>query len=147
MSKRQNTWFYSGDVNLEHGGNYIKIESGYADIVRATDLDSGCGFTGACLIERLSVPIYGNLTGRKNIKSALESYGLKMSDLLQYAPEIRWHIITESLIGYGFYDTDSSETVQMQNDGPLSFDGWKCDKKLHGTNLKKYVESQYNCGE
>lgn len=145
MGKRQDTWFYSGDVNLEYGGNYIHLDSGYADVIRVTDLDSGIGFAGACLIERVSVPIFGNLSGRKRIRDAMQTCGWDIKTVLEWPQDIRWHVIIESLLGYGFYDTDSSETVQMESDGKMSFQGWSADKRLAGTDLKSYVESKYDC--
>ena len=38
---------YCGGVNVEYGGYYAKCDNpewGYADCVRITDLDSGCGY-------------------------------------------------------------------------------------------------------
>jgi hypothetical protein len=52
---------FSGDVNLEHGGEFIDLSTwayGYCSAVRITDLDSACGFTGAVMIEHLVIDKY-----------------------------------------------------------------------------------------
>lgn len=144
---RKQGWDFSGDINLEYGGSYIKLDSGYAEYVRVTDLDSGIGFTGACMIERGTVPFIRGI--RKHIKSALAMYSQSIRQLpgLGIERADRWHYIARALMEYGFEDNDSRETVQMESDGPMQFDGWKADKRLTGTGIRAYVESLHDCAE
>jgi len=156
--KTAERWAYNGDVNLEYGGAFIDLstwDDGYCSAVRVTDLDSACGFTGACMIEHIVILGTDN---SKRIKDALrciggiESLGIRnwkftgASDVKQC---IR-HAIADALMCYGSFDPDDSwdsyqsfhtEIVQMEQDGPMVFDGWKADKRLHNTDLREYVES------
>ena len=50
-------WQYSGDVNAYYGGIWIRHCGDYCDAVEITDLDGGCGFAGAVLIERKSASL------------------------------------------------------------------------------------------
>jgi hypothetical protein len=142
------TYFYTGDVSLEYGGAFIDLstfDDGYCSAVRVTDLDSGCGFTGAVLIEHIVV---NGTDDDKRISEALKCCGYYGIDKLD--DDTRKRVIAESLMQYGFTDPDDcwdgyrshhSETLQLDPDGPMQFDGWKADKRLHGTELRDYVES------
>lgn len=149
----QTKWEYMGDVNLEYGGSFIDLstwDDGYCSAVRVTDLDSGCGFTGAVLIEHV---VINGTTDKERIRQAMHG-----SDYHHRPPTVSpedhkknvRHMIAEALLSYGHYDMDDSwdsyrshhtEVLQLEQDGPMEFDGWKADKRLHNTDLRDYVES------
>ncbi len=132
---------YSGDVNIEYGGTFFDLsdwEHGYVNAVRVTDLDSGCGFDGAVLIEKLTVII----DNEEQNKKALECCGFDAGDVgrLQLA---------EAVMQYGYYDPaneyyePANEVIQTQQDGPMSFDGWKATKRVLTENLLGYIKNTY----
>lgn len=152
-------WVYSGDCSLEHSGAYIDLSTwndGYCEAVRITALDSGCGFTGACMIEHI---VINGTTDSKRIREALKCVGYDgearnwhaIGERNNIKKNLR-HLIADAIMRYGFTDPDDSwdrysshhtETIQMEANGPMKFDGWKADKRLRGTDLKSYVESQH----
>jgi hypothetical protein len=144
MSTVSDRWFFCGDVNLEYGGSFIDLstwDDGYCSAVRVTDLDSGCGFRGACLIEH--VIILGT-TDAKRIRDALRCVG-GIDGRNRDKQSLR-HQIADALLSYGYAEPDDysghiphTEVVQMEADGPMVFDGWKADKRLRGTTLEDYV--------
>ena len=139
---------YNGDVNLEYGGSFIDLstwEHGYCSAVRVTDLDSGCGFTGAVMIEHI---VINGTTEPTRIRQALRCCG--PDSFRGFSKEAARHAIAESLMSYGYSDPDDSwdnyqsfhrEVLQLEPDGPMSFDGWKADKRLNGTTLEEYVQA------
>lgn len=75
MTSTDMRWLYSGDCNPEYGGAWFDLSTwtwGYVDCVRVTDLDSGCGFRGAVMIEKITV--YG-MDDRDRIKEAVRACG------------------------------------------------------------------------
>lgn len=153
------SWQFNGDVNLEHGGTFINLDTfgdGYCDAVVVTDLDSGCGFTGAVMVEHV---VINGTDDAKRIREALRSCGYHMDFKAmreRMSPaEIKQclrHMIADSLCSYGHKDPDDSwdgycshhtEILQLEADGPMKFDGWKADKRLRGTTLEAYVQSQH----
>jgi hypothetical protein len=131
---------YCGDVNLEYGGTFIDtnpadLRYGYANAVRVTDLDSGCGFSGAVLIEHVTV-----LYDCHRIAEAIACCGWDVRGPAQ---------ICDALISYGHSDPDDSwdgyrsnhsEVIQCDQDGPEVFDGWKIDRRLgDDETLEEYV--------
>lgn len=150
-------WHYNGDVNLEYGGLFIDLSTwndGYCSAVRVTDLDGDCGFTGACMIEH--VVIFGT-DDAERINKAIGSFGMDIGEFAKRIEpakrkECLRHFIADALCSYGFVDPDDSwdnyqsyhtEIVQMESDGPMKFDGWKADKRLHNTTIDEYVQSQH----
>ncbi len=149
-------WDYCGDVSLEQGGAFIDLttwDDGYCSAVRVTDLDGGCGFTGAVLIEHV---VINGTKDHDRIKAALQCVGglsarnWHRTGRRETIKHNLRHAIADALMCYGFYDPDDcwdgyasyhSEIVQLDPDGPMKFDGWKADKRLHNTNLRAYVES------
>lgn len=136
-------WVYCGDVNLVYGGTFVDLstwDDGYVSAVRVTDLDSACGFTGACLIEHVTI---NGTRDAKRIRDALRCVGGVNGQGM--SKEGLRHLIADALLSYGYYDPDDmpnrDEVVQMEEDGPMSFDGWKANKRLHNTDLRDYVES------
>ncbi len=143
-------WLYQGDVSLEYGGSYIDLSTwkdGYCSAVRIIDLDSGCGFTGAVMIEH--VVILG-IHDKKRIHDAMRCCDIDFTSWNTRDKESVRLAIAESLLSYGCYDPDDAwdnyqshhtEILQLEADGPMQFDGWKADKRLHNTDLREYVES------
>ena len=141
-------WEYSGDVNLKHGGLFYDLstfQDGYCSAVRVTDLDSGCGFDGAVMVEHIVVC---GTKEKDRIAKALECYGIYLSEIP--TKHGKQSAIVEALVSYGHYDPDDSwdnyqshhiEILQLDSDGPMKFDGWKADKRLHNTNLEEYIRS------
>ena len=144
-------------MNLEYGGAFIDLstwDDGYCSAVRVTDLDSGCGFTGAVMIEHI---VINGTDDKERIRHAMHSCGYG-SDYNHrpdsVSPEehklnVR-HAIADALMSYGYFDPDDSwdgyqshhtEILQLEEDGPMKFDGWRADKRLHGTTLEEYVQS------
>jgi hypothetical protein len=142
-------WEYSGDVNLEYGGQFIDLSTwgdGYCSVVRVTDIDSGCGFRGAVMVEHGT--IYG-MDDPKRVRQALNSVGgisardwRPTADKASVKHGLRMGI-ADAMLGWGFCDYDDcrTEIVQLDEDGPMAFDGWKADKRLHGTTLEEYVKA------
>lgn len=141
-------WEYSGDISLKYGGFYANLENTkyhYAEVVRITDLDSGCGFTGAVQVEHLTALINPDDT---RMDSALECCGMTKEDLPKKNTKAYWMTLIDAALSYGLYDPDDSwanyteysrETIQMEKDGPMSFDGWKADTNLAGKSLRRYI--------
>src|SRR5215813_10748031 len=75
-------WIYMGDANIVYGGAYLNLkddyENGYVSAVRVTDLDSGYGFDGAILIEKITIL---GIDDQSRIKSAMDCNGLTWDDL------------------------------------------------------------------
>lgn len=140
-------WTYTGDVNLEYGGAFIDLTTwgdGYCSAVRVTDLDSGCGFRGAVLIEH--VVILGT-TEPERLRRAMRSCGCSARGMDKRSARL---MLAEALMCYGHVDPDDgwdgyrshhTEVVQLEPDGPMVYDGWKADKRLRGGDLRGYVES------
>jgi len=131
---------YIGDINLEYGGIYIDIsdwKDGYANAVEICDLDSGCGFTGAVYIRALTLLKPKTPEMLKSVLSCVGEENENPSPLdLAYAS-----------FSYGYYDADEyppTETIQLESDGDMDFDGWKANFKADEKfNLRDYVENTY----
>jgi hypothetical protein len=149
-------WQFAGDGNLEYGGSFIDLDTfndGYCSAVRVTDLDSACGFRGACLIEHM---VINGTTDPTRIREAIRSWGgMKVGPRPKgmTAEERKTglrHWIADALLSYGYADPDDSwdnyrshymEVVQMDPEASMKFDGWKANKRLKNTSLEDYVES------
>jgi hypothetical protein len=143
-------WHFSGDVNLEYGGTFIDLSTfmdGYCSAVKLTDLDSACGFTGAVMVEHV---VINGTTDRERVRAALRCCGIDFASWNNRTREEVRHCIADSLCNYGYTDPDDcwaghaqyhTEILQLEPAGPMEFDGWKADKRLHNTDLRDYVES------
>ena len=137
-------WQYSGDVNIEYGGTFADIDPrefkwGYCNVVRVTDLDSACGFDGACLIEKLTVHV-----DAKRIKQGMQCVGLTVRDLQRVKGlEGKLFAMVDAVMAYGYFDVEQSEVVQTREGGPMRFDGWRAEKFIRPQDLRGYVESQW----
>ncbi len=143
----QSRWEYSGDANLEYGGTFIDLSDwrwGYASFVKVTDLASACGFEGAILIE------HGTTCGlddaervRRAVKScgcSARGFNVGLKNGAKAKQAIR-HMIADAMISYGHCDYDRQEVVQLLDDGPMVYDGWAVDKRLHNCDLMGYVKA------
>ena len=131
------TYKFIGDINLEYGGIYINLsdwKDGYANAVEICDLDSACGFTGAISIRNLTLIKPDNETELNSVLSVVGHENEKVSDLdVAYAS-----------FAYGLYDGEPEETIQLNDDGDMTFDGWCVDFKAPtGFDLRDYVEKNY----
>jgi hypothetical protein len=150
MHMTRTHWHFCGDASLEYGGTFIDLstwDDGYCSAVRVTDLDGGCGFTGAVLIEHV---VINGTRDAKRIREALRSCGCSARGMSKQQAR---HMIADALCSYGHTDPDEgwdgygycskshTELVQCESDGPMCFDGWKADKRLRGTTLEAYVQS------
>jgi hypothetical protein len=116
--------------------------------VRVTDLDSGAGFTGAVLIERV---VINGLTERDRLRKALESCGPDRADLPRGRDnrEHRLRIYVEALMSYGYCTPVETmgvqqEIIQTFQDGPMIYDGWRANRRLsEDEDLRDYIESTF----
>ncbi len=144
-------WRYNGDASLEYGGTFVDLTDwsfGYVSFVRVTDLASACGFDGAVMVEHGTAH---GIDDVRRIRQAVESCG-GLRWLTEFARrpgaptdkrDTLRHIIADCLIQYGHCDYDDmrTEILQTEPDGPMSYDGWRAVKRLHGTDLAAYVRS------
>lgn len=152
-------WVYQGDVNLEHGGTFFKVDDsdqryGYMDAVRVIDLIGLDGADGLTMIER--VTIYG-FDNPAMIRDGMRVCGWDRD---------RWYrgkgketvilAVADGLLNYGCYDPVSDyggpHSWIVVNDNyygnKRSWDGWKPDReetvRLHheyNGDLRAYVET------
>lgn len=142
-------WNYSGDMNLEHGGLFIRLrewKDGYCEVVRVDDLDSACGFTGAVLIESLTVSLNPD-----RYEDALSVIGGKLlpngdisdnGNLLAKGTKAWKMRLVEALVCYGYWDTEESEVVQPRPDCGLKFEGWTATR-IRSNGLRAYVRRRF----
>lgn len=139
-------WTYSGDINPEYGGIWFKHDPqdwkwGYMECVRVTDLDSGCGFTGAVLIERITVI---RPRDRQEWRNVMACCDLTIKDIAGHPERV-----AEACVSYGLYDPANcwpqadSETLQLESDGPMVFDGWKADRRQTKGDLEGYIKAKW----
>lgn len=137
-------WSYSGDMNAYHGGIWIKHCGDYCEAISITDLDSSCGFEGAVLIERKGLSLSRSLSdNRDQIKSALRTCGQTIHDLAGLSREARRVLIWQSMLDYGYGDSDTLEILQLDQDGPMEFEGWTADRRQTGGEIGGYVMAKY----
>lgn len=139
-------WQYIGDVNIEYGGTFFDLtewKHGYVDALRVTDLDSGCGFDGAVLIEKITILV----DDEKTNKQACECCGFKFDDL-DLSTDAGKLQLADAVMSFGRYDPANeyyepqNEVVQTQDNGPMQFDGWTATKRVLSENLRGYIESK-----
>jgi hypothetical protein len=138
---------YHGDVNIKYGGMYLNLEESddYIPVVKITDLDSGCGFEGAILIEQGSIYIP---TDHEKRQDALSCCGWE--DEKEITP-LMLAIVFDA---YGGIESewDGAIVIQTEKGGPMQYDGWKADsywtRKYHASRykkdkLKKFIENNF----
>ena len=139
-------WTYAGDVNPEYGGIWFKPDPqdwkwGYMECVRVTDLDSGCGFTGAVLIERVTAMRPRNRQQWRNLKECCD---FTMAEIAGNPERV-----AEAAVWYGLYDPvedfggPHQEVLQLEADGPMTFDGWEAARRQTKGDLAGYIEAKW----
>jgi len=138
---------YSGDVNLEYGGLFVNLDDWkyeYSNCLRVTDLDSGCGFDGAVMVEHITVFGWDDKTQVENAKAC---YG--WDKIPGNTSDSRKLAIIESMQAYGYYDTvndfmgEHRWIIQTDSDYAMEFDGWKADHLLpDNLSLLEFIEQQ-----
>ena len=130
---------YIGDGSPEYGGLFYNTddwtEYDYASAIRITDLDRGCGFNGAVMVEPITI-----LRDEKKLREALKGCGFEDE-------ETNIHVEIEALCMYGYYDPvdgfnePTLEVLQLEEDESLTFDGWKA--KRIKTDLLSYLSENH----
>ena len=107
-------FFYSGDVNLQHGGTFYSVDTfdkwGYVDALRVTPCSDADGPDNLFWFEQLSVNVERSAD---DIESALNCIGQTPESLKAMKPAQRRHVVIDACIAYGFYDVTNSETVKV----------------------------------
>jgi hypothetical protein len=169
---KRKVWHYSGDVDIAYGGmfyNLDDIENGYANAVRVTPCADAGGPDNMWWVERITINVHNGTWPYEGVgetaaeraahrvlhdmidstaEAALNSYGFD-SNLAAWddlTPRQREHTMVFACAGYGRFDTDSTEMIQIGKPDPF----WKPrgetytpDKILRGnTSLRRYVRSQ-----
>lgn len=149
MTKR---WHYMGDVNLEHGGtffNFSDMQHGYAKTVEIYEIPTATGlYPGAMLIGERTV----SFDCKELWPSALSCIGASLLPNGDIGDDTgkplrkgthAWRMcLVYALLSYGEYDTQRSEAVQPNPDGPLSFDGWQATR-IRSNGLRSYIRREF----
>jgi hypothetical protein len=146
-------WKYMGDLNLEYGGTFYDFSSwkwGYVNAVEITDMDSACGWSGAIMIESISINIERSKEDQERALQVIGATFLPNGDINDNGRTIAkgtaaWRFcLTYACQAYGYKDADRTEFVQCEPGAPMAFDGWKADKKLRrNASLKNYVRREF----
>ena len=152
MAKR---WKYQGDVNLQHGGTFYDFSDwqyGYVSAVEVTNLDSAAGFTGAVLIEPMSIVIERSA---EQLAQALSLIGAKLlpngdiddnGSIIKRRTAAHRFCIAYACQSYGYADreTENSEILQLDREAPMAKEGWTATKRLRANaSLENYVRRNF----
>ena len=143
VNVKRRHWFYSGDINIEHGGVFYNLdpfEDGYVDAVRLQPCSAAGGPDNCYWIEHLSISIhdgwkhafYGvgdtaaerrahrvlhDMPDAERTESAMQCIGYDSPEMLadwdKRTLAERKHIIVYACIIYGHYDTESNEMISI----------------------------------
>lgn len=134
---------YSGDASVEYGGLFYNTEHwesyGYADALAITDMDSGCGFAGGLLVERITILRREG----DDMKSALECCGWIDTD-----EEITVHHEIDACKIYGYYEPaitfpDGHALVITTDPESRESDGWKAEAYISAEDLLGYIHAKH----
>lgn len=154
-------FFYSGDVNIEHGGMFYALDTwaeGYVDALRVVPCSDAGGPDNCFWIETLVI----NLPDSSNevIKHGLEKAEGKLRDALhscgwfdggydggskgKMSKATRRHVIVQALESYGGYGVDQMSSTLIRVGGPDRFyngrDKFEPEKVLRGSaSLENYA--------
>ena len=141
---------YSGDTSIEYGGVWIDLsdwQHGYVTALEVTDLDSGCGFTGAVAVSMVTImtDLSRDSHWRDQLREILASHGRRTDDL---SGDARKHFIAYEAMLYGLCDRESPthpygpscDVIQLDPDGPTQFDGWAAERMTE-EEFTAYLES------
>lgn len=149
----KDVYTYAGDIDLKYGGawfNLATFELGYVNAIRVTDLDSAIGYADAFVIEKLTLVLDHAATDIAVCGLSIEGDMLNNNgQLIPLSDPIARLLISEGVMAYGRYDTDSSETLIIGPDAEMeSREGWKADRRLRSNvNLRKLIMREYNIKE
>lgn len=150
---------YSGDVNIEHGGTWYKIdptgwdEYGYCSAIRVTPCSDAGAQSNAWWIEELTVIKPRSEEELKNVLSCcgwiheddrgiVLSHGAKETVVKPGTKEYR-RLIAECCVGYGIYDVDRSETVQIGQHAEDSNEHAEKTILRANASLERYVKRNF----
>jgi hypothetical protein len=109
-------WAYIGDMDVREGGIAIRVDQtfrSHAEIIEVTDLARATGQVGCVLVTLGSVALdRWDRRRRQMLKSALESFGTKPSDLAKLSRVERAEQIANALWSYGVYDIDREMVIR-----------------------------------
>ncbi len=136
----QALWFYVGDVNIACGGTAVTVDRtfGFATIVEMVELYSATNDAdGLVAIERGTVTLdRADLATRRRFRSAMETVGLTMADLIRdYPGEERWKVMAEiarAVWIYGYRDTDPMTVICFDEEAAADNDPdiWTVDETV-----------------
>lgn len=117
----RNGWHYSGDVNLDCGGTFLRVDESryYADVIEFIDA-SNAGVDGRVWIEAATVPI--DVAGKARIRSAFDCCGLTARGMVGMSRDAKAIEIALALYRYGFSDRDCcGDVIGAATDATLEF--------------------------
>jgi hypothetical protein len=153
-------WKYMGDINLEHGGAFFRLDSrnwdeyGYGEAVRVTPCSDAGGQDNAYWIEDITIikpepkELPGILSGYSwtidpEDGSIIDCSGRIIAKARTAAFRLA---IAEACTSYGRYDINRSETIQIGKDSPF-YDGRepvRPDRILRAnTSLERFVRREF----
>lgn len=152
-------WKYMGDVSLEHGGAFFRLDSrnwdeyGYGEAVRVTPCSDAGGQDNAYWIEDITIL---KPERESELKSILDTIGLCMEDghlvdswrgtTIKAGTAAFRLAIAYACLSYGKYDINQSETIQIGKDSPF-YDGRepvRPDRILRAnTSLERFVRREF----
>lgn len=134
--KNKTVWYYYGDINLEYGGIfYTDRQFDYFDAVRVTPCsDAGCQ-DNVFWIESGSIVV----PKPEKVEEALRSCGITTHQ------DVNDHELACALASYGYFETDTTETIQIGPDDPYHRGETvrPTTKVRAGTDLEKWVRRHY----
>lgn len=154
-------FWYSGDVNVEHGGTWFAINKkdwddyGYCSAVRVTPCSDAGAQENAWWIEELTVIKPEN---DQKLKSVLDTCGWLVysetgdiisshnGDIVAKKGTAAFRrVVAEACVGYGKYDVSNSETVQIGKDADSDdLEQVEPDTVLRAnSSLERYVKRQW----
>jgi hypothetical protein len=104
--------FYSGDVNVEHGGVFYTLEGakwGYVDAARVVPCSDAGGPDNCFWVDVLTV----NIESAAHKHLALNYCGVSLADFNQWDDKTKLHATIEALVSHGAYDQESSTMVRI----------------------------------
>lgn len=135
-------WVYQGDVNLEQGGVFFRIEPKefdnhhYCDAVRVTPCSDAGGPDNVWWVEALTIVIPDD---QKRLAGILDTCGYTLDGLKEMKPSARRQMIADACIVYGSYDSTDTETVQIGPDEESRETMEPTDKLRSNASLDRYV--------
>jgi hypothetical protein len=138
--------FYSGDINIEHGGFFYDtrgLKYDYMDATRVTPCSDADGPNNQFWVEHLTV----NIRKGAELQKILACIGV---DELPRGAAARRDAMIDAHIAYGAYDVERVAVVQLgkhASHAPTTFNPVTSDVVLRGnTSLRRYVRQLHKGG-